>query len=92
MHLPNRFLGIIYDLSSVSSLHAIATAKKQAKSTFKNYSLSKLCIYTSEHSHSSIDKAIKTLGLSDSALVKIKVNDNFEMIRKDIQKAINKDI
>jgi len=92
IQLPEKFWGIIYDLASISSLHAIAAAREQAKETNSNFNLSKLRIYTSEHAHSSIEKAVKTLGLSDSALVKIKVDNSFKMIPHELQKAIKEDL
>ncbi|MCP5062924.1 MAG: aminotransferase class I/II-fold pyridoxal phosphate-dependent enzyme, partial [Ignavibacteriae bacterium] len=92
IQLPKKFWGIIYDLASISSLHAIAAAREQAKEQNKNFNLAKLRIYTSEHAHSSIEKSVKTLGLSDSALVKIKVDNSFKIIPHELQKAIKEDL
>jgi aromatic-L-amino-acid decarboxylase len=92
LNLPENFWGIIYDLASISSLHAIAAAREQAKEMYADYDITKLKIYISEHAHSSIEKAVKTLGLSKSAIVKVKVNDNFSMIPSLLEEAILKDI
>ena len=92
LNLPEKFWGIIYDLASISSLHAIAAAREQAKEMYIDYDITKLKIYISEHAHSSIEKAVKTLGLPESAIVKIKVDDNFSMIPTLLTEAISKDI
>ena len=92
LQLPEKFWGIIYDLASISSLHAIAAAREQAKETYSDFKLEKLRIYISEQAHSSIEKAVKTLGLKPSSIVKIKVDNNFSMIPELLDKAIKKDI
>ncbi len=92
LKLPDDFWGIIYDLASISSLHAIAAAREQAKEKYKNYDITKLKIYISEHAHSSIEKAVKTLGLPNSAIVKIDVDSKFRMKSELLDLAIEKDI
>ncbi len=91
LNLPSNFFGVIYDLASISSLHAIATAREAAKELYNNYDIKKLRIYGSEEAHSSIEKGIKTLGLESSAFVKIKVDKNFSMKSNDLKKEIIKD-
>ena len=92
LQLPEKFQGIIYDLASISSLHAIAAAREQAKEIYTNFNINKLKIYISEQTHSSIEKAVKTLGLNSSSIVKIGVDDNFSMIPELLDEAIKKDI
>ncbi len=91
LQLPKKFFGIIYDLASVSSMHAIAAAREQAKSTYQNYDITKLRLYCSEHAHSSIEKGVITLGLPLSAVVKIKTDDQFRMITSELEEEIIKD-
>lgn len=92
LQLPKQFFGIMYDLASVSSMHAIAAAREQAKSNYQNYDITKLKIYCSEQAHSSIEKATITLGLPLDAIVKIKTDDQFRMIPSELTEVIINDI
>ncbi|MCB0730055.1 MAG: amino acid decarboxylase [Ignavibacteriae bacterium] len=92
LQLPEKFFGIIYDLASVSSMHAIAAAREQAKTNFANFDITKLRLYCSEHAHSSIEKSVITLGLPLEAVVKIKCDDQFRMIPSELDEAIRNDI
>lgn len=91
LQLPKKFFGIIYDLASVSSMHAIAAAREQAKSNNPEFDISKLKIYCSEHAHSSIEKGVITLGMPITAVVKIKTDDQFRMLTSELEEAINDD-
>jgi len=92
LQLPQKFFGIIYDLASVSSLHAIAAAREQAKTEYKDFNLAKLRLYCSEQAHSSIEKGAITLGLPLSSVVKIRTDDQFKMIPSELELMINKDL
>lgn len=91
LQLPKDFFGIMYDLASVSSMHAIAGAREQAKSIYTNYDITKLKIYCSDQAHSSIDKSVITLGLPLEAIVKIETDEQFRMIPANLLEAITKD-
>ena len=98
MGLPNFFEGIIYDTASVSTMHAIAAAREKASLNIREEGMSGrtdlplLRVYCSEHVHSSIDKAVITLGLGQKCLRKIAVNERFEMIPEKLAEAIEADI
>lgn len=92
LQFPDKFFGIIYDLASVSSMHAIAAAREQAKELYEYYDITKLRLYCSEQAHSSIEKGVITLGLPLDAIVKIKTDDQFRMLTKDLDEAIRQDI
>lgn len=98
MGLPDHFEGIIYDTASVSTMHAIAAARERAGLNVRELGMSGrgdlplMCVYTSEHVHSSIDKACITLGLGTRSLRKIAVNERFEMIPEALAEAIEEDI
>ncbi len=92
LQLPKQFFGIMYDLASVSSMHAIAAAREQAKDNQTNYDITKLRLYCSEQAHSSIDKCVITLGLPLDAIVKIKTDDQFRMIPSELTEVIINDI
>jgi aromatic-L-amino-acid decarboxylase len=98
MGLPDHFEGIIYDTASVSTMHAIAAARERAGLNVRELGMSGrtdlplMRVYTSEHVHSSIDKACITLGLGTRSLRKIAVNERFEMIPEALAEAIEDDI
>ena len=98
MDLPEFFEGIIYDTASVSTMHAIAAAREKANLNIREEGMSGrkdlplLRVYCSEHVHSSIDKAIITLGLGQRSLRKIAINERFEMIPEKLAEAIEEDI
>src|SRR5688572_29222377 len=96
--LPEHFEGIIYDTASVSTMHAIAAARERANLRIRDEGMSGrddlplLRVYSSEHVHSSIDKACITLGLGTRSLRKIGVNERFEMCADLLADAIEEDI
>ncbi len=98
MDLPSKFEGIIYDTASVSTLHAIAMARENLNLNIRKKGMSGrsdlplLRVYCSEQTHSSIDKAVILLGLGTDAIVKIPVNEKFEMDTEKLSKAISGDI
>ncbi|MGE5359655.1 MAG: pyridoxal phosphate-dependent decarboxylase family protein [Bacteroidales bacterium] len=83
--LPESFEGVIYDTASVSSMHALATARHVGVPEVRERGLSgradvpALRVYCSEHAHSSIDKAVMALGLGHRALRKIPADAEFRM-------------
>jgi aromatic-L-amino-acid decarboxylase len=98
MGLPNEFEGIIYDTASVSTMQAIAAAREKADLGIRERGMSGrndlplLRVYSSEHVHSSIDKAVITLGLGTLSLRKIECNERFEMLPDKLADAIEEDI
>ncbi len=98
MGLPEEFEGIIYDTASVSTMHAIAAARERVNLDIREQGMSGrddlplLRVYCSEHVHSSIDKAVITLGLGIRSLRKIEVNERFEMRADALAYAIEEDI
>jgi aromatic-L-amino-acid/L-tryptophan decarboxylase len=98
MGLPKHFEGIIYDTASVSTMHAIAAARELAHWSIRDDGMSGrtdlplMCVYASEHVHSSIDKSLVTLGLGLRSLRKINVNEQFEMLPERLAEAIEEDL
>lgn len=96
--LPEIYWGIIYDTASTSSMHAIASAREQLNLGFREKGMagrndvSRLRMYCSEHSHSSIEKGAVTLGVGLEGVRKIPVNDKFELIPEKLEVAIKEDI
>lgn len=93
MGLPEEFFGIIYDTASVSSLHAIAAAREMAAPEFReNGSQPNLVLYTSEQSHSSIEKGAIALGAGQKNVRKIPADAEFRMRPDALVAAIEQDL
>ena len=94
--LPDGFEGVIYDTASVSTLHALAAAREQALPQVRAHGLlaagRPLRVYASEHAHSSVDKAIMTLGFGLDALRKIPTDAEFRMRADALAAAIDEDV
>ncbi|HKP81636.1 MAG TPA: pyridoxal-dependent decarboxylase [Pyrinomonadaceae bacterium] len=97
MGLDPGMQGIIYDTASVSSLHAIAAAREGVEKRIREEGMSGrpdlplLRVYVSEQSHSSIEKAVITLGLGQRGLRKIPTDSEFRMDVGALADAINED-
>ncbi len=95
--LPETFQGIIYDTASVSSMHAIAAAREALDLRIREDGMSGrgdlplLRVYTSEQSHSSIEKSVITLGLGQRSLRKIPADAEFRMDAEALARAIEED-
>ncbi len=96
--LDNSFWGIIYDTASTSSLHAIAAAREyhaglmiREKGMPGRNDLKRLRLYCSEEAHSSIDKAVITLGLGLEGIRKIPSDSQLRMIPSELENAIDDD-
>lgn len=97
MGLDPGMQGIIYDTASVSSLHAIAAAREGVEQRIREEGMSGrpdlplLRVYVSEQSHSSIEKAVITLGLGQRGLRKIPTDSKFRMNVGALEDAIRED-
>ena len=94
--LPPAFEGVIYDTASVASLHALAAAREAAVPDVRAEGLAgrdlpPCRVYASEQAHSSIDKAVITLGLGQRALRRIAVDDQFRMRPEALRAALTED-
>jgi aromatic-L-amino-acid decarboxylase len=97
MGLDPGMIGIIYDTASVSSMHAIAAAREGVEQRIREEGMSGrpdlplLRVYVSEQAHSSIEKAVITLGLGQRGLRKIPTDSEFRMDVDALADAINED-
>ncbi len=91
--LPDEFEGVIYDTASIATLHALAAARQAAVPDVRPEGLAaqRVSVYCSEQAHSSVDKAVITLGLGVRALRKIAVDDDFRMRADLLEAAIRED-
>ena len=97
MELPDDYAGIIYDTASVSSMHAIAAARESLNLRIREEGMSGrndlplLRLYASEQAHSSIEKAIITLGLGQRSLCKVPTDTEYRMNARALAQAIEED-
>jgi aromatic-L-amino-acid decarboxylase len=97
MGLDPGYVGIIYDTASVSSMHAIAAAREGAEQRIREEGMSGrsdlplMRVYVSEQAHSSIEKAVITLGLGQRGLRKIPTDSQFRMDPRALAQAIAED-
>jgi aromatic-L-amino-acid decarboxylase len=94
--LPAEFEGVVYDTASIATLCAIAAAREAVEGLrVREAGLAgsgrRLRIYCSEHAHSSIDKAVITLGLGLESLRKISTDEEFRLRPDELEKAVAED-
>jgi aromatic-L-amino-acid decarboxylase len=95
--LPAGFDGLLTDTASTSSLIALAAARQAAGLDVAARGLSgradtpALRVYASAEAHSSIEKACMTLGLGRDALVRVPVDERFELRPAALEAAIAAD-
>ncbi len=97
MGLPEPMFGEITDTASSSTLYALAAAREFAgdldihERGMAGRDTPPLRMYCSVEAHSSVDKAVITLGLGTSGLRHIPVDDNFRMRADLLAAAIAED-
>ncbi len=96
--LPEGFDGLLTDTASTSTLIALAAAREAAGTDASARGLAGrddlgqgLRVYASTEAHSSVEKACMTLGLGRASLVRIPVNERFEMMPEALASAIATD-
>ena len=91
--LPADWFGIIYDTASTSSMHAVAAAREMADPEARTKGASRgLVAYTSEQSHSSIEKGAISLGIGQENVRRIATDAQFRMRADALAAAIDKDL
>ncbi|MEP0847374.1 MAG: amino acid decarboxylase [Phycisphaerae bacterium] len=96
--LPPVFKGHINDTASIASLLALAAARQRGcgddlrqRGLAGRTDLPALTVYASEHAHSSIDKAVITLGLGLENLRRIPADEAFRLDPRRLDEAIRAD-
>src|SRR6184192_143724 len=98
--LPDEFQGVVYDTASISTMHALATAREQAAPNTRKLGLSGRAelpafrIYTSDQAHSSVEKGAIAIGIGEDNVRRVPVDAEFrldvsalrEMIASDLRK------
>ncbi len=78
--LPEGWMGIVYDTASTSSMHAIVCAREMVAPEVRTEgSRGDLVLYTSDQSHSSIEKGAIAVGIGQNNVRKVPSDANFRM-------------
>src|SRR5437867_9016325 len=82
--LSEQFAGVAYDTASISTMHALATAREQAAPSTQKQGLSGrglpgFRIYTSSQAHSSVEKGAIAIGIGEDNVRRIGCNADFRM-------------
>jgi aromatic-L-amino-acid/L-tryptophan decarboxylase len=96
--LPEHFFGAIADTASSNTLYALAAARElhpelriREQGMIGRQDLPPVLIYCSEEAHSSVDKAVMTLGLGQNALRKIPTDDRLRLDADVLAAALERD-
>ncbi len=96
--IPKKFFGVIGDTASSNTLYALAAAREMhPELRIRQDGLSgradmpRVVVYCSEEAHSSVDKAVMTLGFGLSALRKIRTDDEMRMDAEAFDAAVKAD-
>src|SRR5207237_7591084 len=95
--LPADFGGLLTDTASTSSLAALAAARQAAgidaaaEGLAGRSGVPAIRVYASAEAHSSIEKALMTLGIGRSGLVRIPTDDEYALRLDALEEAIAAD-
>ncbi len=93
--LPEAFEGVIYDTASTAVVHALATARHAKAPEVRARGLAgrdgAFRVYCSEHAHSSVDKAVITLGLGHDHLRQLPADGEYRMRPDLLAAAVEED-
>jgi aromatic-L-amino-acid decarboxylase len=96
--LPGEFFGAIADTASSNTLYALAAARElhpelriREQGMIGRQDLPPVLIYCSEEAHSSVDKAVMTLGFGQNALRKIPTDDKLRLDANALAAALERD-
>ena len=97
--LPDKFFGVIGDTASANTLYALAAARElhpelriREEGMSGRADLPRLTIYCSEEAHSSVDKAVMTLGYGLESLRKIPTDSALRMDPRALRDAVKNDV
>jgi aromatic-L-amino-acid decarboxylase len=97
LHLPNDFTGVVYDTASISTMHALATAREQAAPNTRKLGLSgrnlpTFRIYTSDQAHSSMEKGAIAIGIGEDNVQRVRTDAKFRMDVSALRETIASDL
>lgn len=94
-HLPSSWEGVIQDTASTATLTALLSARERCTNLESNKTGiqgAAMRVYCSTETHSSIEKAVKIMGLGSANLVKIATTGHGCMDPKVLAEAIQSDL
>ncbi len=94
--LPNDFAGVVYDTASISTMHALATAREAAAPETRKLGLSGrdlpvFRIYASDQAHSSVEKSAIAIGIGEENVRRVPSDSEFRMDVAALRKMIAQD-
>src|SRR6202165_5997237 len=96
--LPEKFFGVIGDTASSNTLYALAAAREmhpglriRQDGMSGRPDMPRVVVYCSEEAHSSVDKAVMTLGFGLRALRKIPTDSQLRMDAEALNAAVKAD-
>jgi aromatic-L-amino-acid decarboxylase len=93
MGLQEGWFGIVYDTASTSNMHGIACAREMAVPEARVHgSTPDLTLYTSEQSHSSIEKGAIAIGVGQKNVRKVPVDAEFRMKPEALAAMMQQDV
>jgi aromatic-L-amino-acid decarboxylase len=93
MGVPNDWFGIVFDTASVGSMHALAAAREMvAPEARENGTPPGLIVYTSEQSHSSIEKGAIAIGIGQKNVRKVPTDPEFRMVPDALAAMVERDL
>ncbi|MDZ7779345.1 MAG: pyridoxal-dependent decarboxylase [Gemmatimonadota bacterium] len=93
--LPAVFDGVINDTASSSTLHALAAAREVAYPEVREHGLFGLPrgrIYASDQAHSSVEKAVLTLGFGREGFAAVPADSEFRMDAEALRERVLRDV
>ena len=93
--IPTSWKGVINDTASIGSICSLLTARECKTDYLTNlHGLkdNKFKVYCSKEAHSSIEKAVKTIGIGSKNLKKISTNSDLSMNCNELEIEIKRDI
>jgi aromatic-L-amino-acid decarboxylase len=97
LQLPNEFTGVVYDTASISTMHALATAREQIAPNTRKLGLSgrdlpRFRIYTSDQAHSSIEKGAIALGIGEDNVQRVPSDAEFRLEVAALRAMVERDL
>src|SRR3989440_2703807 len=93
MGMGEGWRGIAYETASESNMHAIAAAREFVAPEMRvSGSQPNLVLYTSEQSHSSVEKGAITVGLGQGNVRRVPADDHFRMRPDALARMIQQDL
>ncbi|MDQ2864856.1 MAG: pyridoxal-dependent decarboxylase [Candidatus Eremiobacteraeota bacterium] len=94
--VPDSWTGVIYDTASIAGFTALAAAREMLGFSIREEGMSgrdlpQLRIYSTEHTHSHIEKAAIALGIGAGNVVRVRCDAQYRMDPAALKEAIDRD-